>query len=109
MYAAKRQLGRGGWTWYTGSASWLYRIGLETILGFVKVGDTLRIDPCAPAAWPEYRLQYRYGDSTYLISVVSAARGQPGRTILDGRVLVDGVIQLVDAGATHNVQCERVS
>ena len=54
VYTAEGQLGRGGWTWYTGSASWMYRVGLEAILGFTKRGDTLPIDPRVPAAWPEF-------------------------------------------------------
>jgi cyclic beta-1,2-glucan synthetase len=51
VYTAEGHLGRGGWTWYTGSASWMYRVGLETILGFVKRGDTLYVEPRMPAAW----------------------------------------------------------
>ena len=48
VYTAPGQVGRGGWTWYTGSASWMYRVGLEAILGFTRRGDTLRIDPRVP-------------------------------------------------------------
>ena len=61
VYTAEGQLGRGGWTWYTGSASWMYRVGLEAILGFTKRGDTLYIEPRAPAAWREYTIEYRHG------------------------------------------------
>ena len=61
VYTASGHLGRGGWTWYTGSASWMYRVGLEAILGFRKAGDRLTIDPCVPADWQEYRIEYRYG------------------------------------------------
>ena len=60
VYTAEGQLGRGGWTWYTGSASWMYRVGLEAILGFTKRGDTLVIEPCVPAAWPGFTIEYRY-------------------------------------------------
>jgi cyclic beta-1,2-glucan glucanotransferase len=63
VYTAKGQLGRGGWTWYTGSASWMYRVGLEGILGFTKRGDTLFIEPRAPTSWPGYTIEYRYGGS----------------------------------------------
>ncbi|HEY0673359.1 MAG TPA: glucoamylase family protein, partial [Longimicrobiales bacterium] len=107
VYTAENQVGRGGWTWYTGSASWLYRIGLETILGFVKVGSTLRIEPCVPAAWPEYSVRYRYGGTTYLISVTGGDRQAQRRTLLDDVELAGGVLQLVDDGGTHIVRCER--
>src|ERR1041385_4914502 len=55
VYTAAGQVGRGGWSWYTGSASWMYRVGLEAILGFTKRGDTLRIEPCVPRDWPSSR------------------------------------------------------
>ena len=63
VYTAKGQLGRGGWTWYTGSASWMYRVGLEGILGLKKRGDMLYVEPRAPAAWKEYSIEYRHGGS----------------------------------------------
>src|SRR5687768_17618677 len=74
VYTATGHLGRGGWTWYTGSASWMYRVGLEAILGFRKEGDTLRIVPCVPRSWPEYTISYRYGASTYEIVVRPAGQ-----------------------------------
>ena len=67
VYTAEGHLGRGGWTWYTGSASWLYRVGLEAILGFTKRGETLEIDPCIPSDWKEFSIEYRQGDSMYSI------------------------------------------
>ncbi|HEY8174791.1 MAG TPA: glucoamylase family protein, partial [Gemmatimonadaceae bacterium] len=104
VYAAAGQHGRGGWTWYTGSASWMYRVGLETILGFAKRGDTLRIDPRVPAHWKEYGIEYRYGKSTYAITVRSAgaSAGAP-RVTVDGRVLDGAEIALVDDGRRHDV------
>ncbi|MFL5561875.1 MAG: GH36-type glycosyl hydrolase domain-containing protein, partial [Gemmatimonadaceae bacterium] len=69
LYTAAGHLGRGGWTWYTGSASWMYRVGLEAILGFHKRGDTLAIEPCIPATWPEFTLEYRHASSRYTITV----------------------------------------
>ncbi len=62
--------GRGGWSWYTGSAGWMYRIGLETILGFHRRGDRLRIEPRVPEGWERFRIDYRYGSTTYEIEVV---------------------------------------
>src|SRR5262249_18713300 len=67
VYTAIGHLGRGGWTWYTGSASWMYRIGLEAILGFRKEGNTLTIEPCVPVDWREFRIDYRYGSARYTV------------------------------------------
>ncbi|HEX6434304.1 MAG TPA: glucoamylase family protein [Gemmatimonadales bacterium] len=110
VYTAEGQLGRGGWTWYTGSASWMYRVGLEGILGFTKRGDTLFIEPRAPAAWPSYTIEYRYGNSRYVI-VVQNEDGAMGSTVevtVDGNVSEDGRIRLVDDGARHEVTVRRV-
>ena len=104
VYSAEGQHGRGGWTWYTGSASWMYRVGLETILGFTKRGDTLRIEPRVPKHWTEYAIEYRHGASVYAIAVRHASDG-PGapRVTLDGRALEGAEIALVDDGHRHEV------
>ncbi len=104
VYTAEGQLGRGGWTWYTGSASWMYRVGLEGILGLAKRGDTLMITPRAPSGWREYTIEYRHGRSRYVILVENHA-GAPGGPVA---VTVDGVpsgpgIPLVDDGERHDV------
>ena len=105
VYTAEGHLGRGGWTWYTGSASWLYRIGLESILGFTKEGDTLVIDPRVPESWHEFRIEYRFGGAVYAIAVQSPAGvGREGAEIeLDGRGLDGAAIPLVDDGQRHEV------
>jgi cyclic beta-1,2-glucan synthetase len=109
VYTAEGHVGRGGWTWYTGSASWMYRVGLEGILGLEKRGDMLVIQPRAPAAWAEYAIEYRFGRSTYAITV----RRDPGvssvRTSVDGREAPDGGIPLVDDGERHEVDVRRPS
>jgi len=105
VYTAPSQLGRGGWTWYTGSASWMYRVGLEEILGFRKVGGTLRIEPRVPTAWDGYEITYRFGESTWEIAVRDPAGVQHrgAEVTVDGRVVPDGTIQLVDDGQHHTV------
>jgi cyclic beta-1,2-glucan synthetase len=105
VYTAEGHLGRGGWTWYTGSASWMYRVGLESILGFVKRGDSLFIDPRVPAAWPEFTLEYRYGGSLYTILVrrSNGSKHEAGEVTLDGVVLEGPGIPLRDDGAAHAV------
>jgi cyclic beta-1,2-glucan synthetase len=115
VYTAEGQLGRGGWTWYTGSASWLYRVGLETILGFTRCGDTLSIQPRVPASWPRYTIEYRYGRTLYVITVEDPAavgRG-PAEAWIDGRQLGhpasaaagggSPVIRLSNDGGRHEV------
>jgi cyclic beta-1,2-glucan synthetase len=105
VYTAAGQVGRGGWTWYTGSASWMYRVGLESILGFTRRGDTLRIDPCVPESWPEIGIEYRFGAATYAITVLRPAdvRRAGAEVSLDGRMLDGASIPLRDDGARHEV------
>ena len=110
VYTAPAHLGRGGWTWYTGSASWMYRIGLEEILGFRKVGDTLRIEPCVPDGWASYGIAYRFGRATYEITVRDPARVRSGAQVTVDEALVQGgVIHLVDDGKRHRVVVAPVS
>jgi cyclic beta-1,2-glucan synthetase len=102
VYTADGQLGRGGWTWYTGSASWMYRVGLETILGFTKRGDALRIEPRVPEAWEEYSMEYRFGASVYAITVRSTP-DEASLVTVDGQLVANGEIALVDDGRRHDV------
>jgi cyclic beta-1,2-glucan synthetase len=104
VYSAEGHLGRGGWTWYTGSASWVYRVALEGILGFEKHGDSLFINPCIPAAWKEFSIRYRYGKATYSITVKNPEGVEKGKVSLslDGRALDDS-LPLVDDGTEHHV------
>ena len=92
VYAAAPHVGRGGWTWYTGSAGWMYRLALESLLGLRLEGDKLRIVPCLPESWPGFKLSYRYGETLYRIEV---ARDKNGST--------EHVIPLVDDGREHRV------
>ena len=103
VYTAEGHLGRGGWTWYTGSASWLYRVGLEAILGFTKVGDELYLNPCIPAAWKEFSLDYRYGGSVYNVVVRNPSgveKGVVSVTVDGGKV---SAVPLVDDGGRREV------
>jgi cellobiose phosphorylase len=98
--------GQGGWTWYTGSAAWMYRLGVERILGLRRVGTILQIDPCIPASWPGYRIDYRYGRSVYRIEVQNpngVCRGVR-EVLLDDDPLPDGRIFLIDDNAAHSVR-----
>jgi len=104
VYTAEAHLGRGGWTWYTGSGSWMYRVGLEAILGFTKRGNTLEMDPCIPSSWKEFCLTYRCGSSSYLITVRNPDAVQRGvaTTELDG-ARIEGPVPLIDDGDRHEI------
>ena len=65
VYGVAPHIGRGGWTWYTGSAGWMYRLGIEAILGLQRNGQELRLDPCIPKQWTSYAMTYRVGRTTY--------------------------------------------
>jgi cyclic beta-1,2-glucan synthetase len=111
VYSEAPHVGRGGWTWYTGSAAWLYRGGLEAVLGFQLLGDKLRIDPCIPREWPGFQLIYRHPGqknvSSYEISVENPGKVCRGvrRIELDGQTLVAGdAIALVDDGQVHKLR-----
>jgi cyclic beta-1,2-glucan synthetase len=98
--------GRGGWTWYTGSASWLYRLGLEGILGIKREGKMLRIDPRISKSWSNYEVSYRYGGSTYLIYIDNPEGCDQGvkRILLDDKPVEGTEIPLSDDGMTHIVR-----
>lgn len=105
VYAVAPHSGRGGWTWYTGAAGWLYRVGLEYMLGFMKKGDRLVINPCIPREWSEYSIEYRYKSSVYQITVKNPDRVNRGvrEVMLDSEVMEDGYIPLSDDGKRHTV------
>ncbi|MCA1593322.1 MAG: hypothetical protein LC754_11880, partial [Acidobacteria bacterium] len=106
VYAVSPHTGRGGWTWYTGSASWMYRAGLEFILGFKLRGEVLKIDPCIPRGWREYEIDYRYKSSRYHIKVENPhgiSRGIAAVEV-DGAAQGADEIALRDDGASHQVR-----
>jgi cyclic beta-1,2-glucan synthetase len=108
VYAEPAHLGRGGWTWYTGSAGWMYRAGIEWLLGFRVRGSSLHLDPCVPRGWPGFEITFRYGTSRYELKVenpLGATRGIADVEV-DGVALLpwSGKLRLVDDGATHRVR-----
>ena len=108
VYTEPPHVGRGGWTWYTGSAGWMYQAGMESILGFRLRGTTLFLDPCIPRWWPSYEITFRYHSATYEIVVDNPQGVSRGvvSTELDGQALAEanGAIPLADDGATHIVR-----
>jgi cyclic beta-1,2-glucan synthetase len=106
VYARAPWSGRGGWSWYTGSAGWMYRAGLESILGFRRQGRTFRVDPCIPAAWPSYSVSWRIGSTTYAIQVQNPARRCRGVAVveLDGTRVDPQAVPIQDDGRVHQVR-----
>jgi cyclic beta-1,2-glucan synthetase len=108
VYTAEGHLGRGGWTWYTGSASWMYRVALEAILGFQRAGKVLTLDPVIPRDWEGFELDYRHGETVYAIRVSNHARVSRGvvRVLVDGRTVEGGRIELLDDGRRRAIEVE---
>ncbi len=101
VYACAPHTGRGGWSWYTGSAGWCYRLIVDELLGFRRRGDRLQLRPLLPAAWPGFSLRYRHGTSCYEIACRRAASAGEAGLTLDGAEVAE--VTLVDDGATHTV------
>ena len=108
VYAEPNHVGRGGWTWYTGSAGWMYRAGLEEILGFHLEGAALVIDPSIPKAWPGFEITFQFRSARYEIGVENPSGVSHGvsRVVVDGETLqtVPARIALADDAAVHHVR-----
>ena len=111
VYAVAPHVGRGGWSWYTGSAGWMYRFIVESLLGVTLEKDRLHLAPCLPAAWTAFSMRYRYGATVYDI-LVRRSPSVAGETTAGASVTLDGVaqpgasVQLVDDRAEHRVMVE---
>jgi len=105
VYALAPHTGRGGWTWYTGSAGWMYRLIMESLLGLTLEVDKLRVTPCLPADWKEFKIHYRYRETVYHITVLQICTGG-GEAIVtvDGAEQPDREIPLVDDHLDHAVE-----
>jgi cellobiose phosphorylase len=106
VYGMPPHVGRGGWTWYTGSAAWLYRAALETLLGLTVRGGTLGFDPRIPANWPGFEVEYRHRKTTYHCRVENPRGVESGvrEVYLDGALVPDRVVALTDDEKTHEVR-----
>jgi len=105
VYACPPHTGRGGWTWYTGSAAWMYRLIVESLLGLKLETDTLRFAPCLPADWKGFKVHYRYRETVYHIEVIQSPAGDGGTSVtVDGVERHDDGIPLVDDRQEHSVE-----
>ena len=105
IYGQGSLAGRGGWTWYTGSSSWMYEAGIKYILGLNIVRDFLRIKPCIPKEWKEYSIKYRYGSSIYNITVKNENGKNTGveKFILNGEEIPDKQVKLNKMGGIYHI------
>ena len=106
VYAVAPHIGRGGWTWYTGSAGWMYRLLIETLLGVNLEGDQLRLNPRVPKNWTSYKIHYRYRQTIYHITItrLAAGSGEVNQLFLDGKALAAKTVPLVDDCREHFVE-----
>ncbi|WP_198411256.1 GH36-type glycosyl hydrolase domain-containing protein [Marinimicrobium alkaliphilum] len=108
IYGVSPHIGRGGWTWYTGAAGWMYRLTVETLLGLQLEGAHLRIVPCIPASWHSYKIHYRFRDTLYHITVKRTGKtsGHVNRVAVDGTECPDQRIPMIDDRQEHVVEIE---
>jgi cellobiose phosphorylase len=106
VYAVAPHTGRGGWTWYTGSAGWMYRLLIETLLGLNREGDQLRLTPRLPKSWPAFKIHYRYRQTHYRLTITRLAEDSSGASqlSLDGQNLAGETIPLQDDRRDHVVE-----
>mgnify|MGYP005834658999 CR=1 FL=1 len=108
VYAIHPHEGRGGWSWYTGAAGWMYRVGMEHMLGIKKRGNMIYVDPCIPKEWDEYEVKYQYGSSVYNICIKNPNGVSKGvkSICIDGKIIEGNSFMLENDGAQHAVHVE---
>jgi cyclic beta-1,2-glucan synthetase len=108
VYSVAPHVGRGGWTWYTGAAGWMYRAGIEGILGLRREGEHLVVDPCIPDAWPEFEVAVDVASTRYRIQVTNRSKNSSDlrRAVLDGAALdcAQGLVRVSLDGGSHRLQ-----
>jgi cyclic beta-1,2-glucan synthetase len=106
VYAHPEHTGRGGWSWYTGSAAWMYRAGLEGILGLQRRGRTFSVAPCIPPSWPGFTIDWRVGSCRYHIEVDNPEHRSTGiaSILLDGVEVNADAVPIADDGQAHTVR-----
>jgi cellobiose phosphorylase len=107
VYAEPLHKGRGGWTWYTGSAGWMYQLITDSFIGLKREGDTLRFTPCIPEEWKNFEVNYRFQDTIYHIQFDQLASEEKNMKIfLDETIQENNIISLINDGKTHEVKIE---
>ncbi|MEO7767965.1 MAG: cyclic beta 1-2 glucan synthetase, partial [Ferruginibacter sp.] len=105
VYGEALNKGRGGWTWYTGSAGWMYQLIIDSFIGLKKEGETMRFAPCIPPEWNTVKIRYQYKTSLFTIQYVQTreVNGEPVKVLLDGAEQAGNSIRLIDDGNPHEV------
>jgi len=107
VYAVPPHTGRGGWTWYTGSAGWMYRLITESLVGLQLDVDKLRFKPCLPAAWPSFKVHYRYRETFYHVTFHNRGDGTTvTRVVVDGMEHAEKHVPLIDDRNDHHVDVD---
>jgi cellobiose phosphorylase len=107
IYARDPHSGRGGWTWYTGSAGWMYQFIIEYLLGITKDADRLSVQPCIPSAWESFKVKYRFGAATYNITYINNRNPDHNYIVrLNGEKQDEPIIPLADSETVHEVVIE---
>lgn len=109
VYAEPLHKGRGGWTWYTGSAGWMYQLLTESFIGLKRKADKLYFTPCLPQEWTSVKIQYKYMTSIYQIELLQSAQNDKVKITVDGKEEKNDFISLVDDGVTHEVKINIIS
>ena len=104
VYAEPNNKGRGGWTWYTGSAGWMYQLIIGSFAGLNRKGNILSFTPCIPAEWDLLKINYRYLDTMYEIELKKVHGNEPAKLIVDGKEESNPFISLVNDGVLHRVE-----
>lgn len=105
VYAVSQHSGRGGWTWYTGSAGWLYQLIVDSLFGLQRRADTLHFDPCLPEEWGDVTIRYKFKSTTYVIEMVQVEEDiEAIQVTLDEKLQEGNSIALVDDGMEHQVK-----
>ncbi|MEI9956146.1 MAG: hypothetical protein WDM90_07560 [Ferruginibacter sp.] len=104
VYAEPLHKGRGGWTWYTGSAGWMYQLLTESFIGLQRKGERLYFLPCMPLEWASVKIQYRYISTVYKIELTQLNESAAAKIVINGHDITDDFISLVDDGFVHDVK-----
>lgn len=105
IYGSQNLLGRGGWSWYTGSSSWYYVAGIENILGLKIENQILSLNPCVPKEWEEYFIQYKFGESIYNIKVKNINKtNEIQKMIFNNQEIKEKHIKLIDNKRINDIE-----
>ena len=104
MYTLSPHTGRGGWTWYSGSAGWMYQLITDSILGIRLSGNKLSFEPCIPEEWESFKINYRFGSSVYKIVVQQKSESGKTSVKLDNVLQDEEFLNLMDDNSEHNVE-----